>query len=416
MINYDSPTILKKAVLSLHLLDPLIKKITIFKNKNVSFSLKDLPNELNTEIINIKNEDVGDSLNNYIPKIKSPFVLFLNNHQFLIPSIKNFCINDRYSIITAPQHFKNIKIECPFIVRTSFLKQTRFFLKHQIPFKEAILYAWLKENCDFKMISLDREVTRQQYTKNLIKKMEFINKYHFKKKSNETRKPTLSVIIANYNMENYIETAVSSYLLQNESADQLVVVDDGSTDNSIKCLESWKQTLNFKLLSINKNIGKARALNYALPYVNSDYILELDADDWLDPDAVFTIKNYLKTISEDVSVLYGNLRNWKQIEEYGVKFMHIKKGKQVTNEDELLSYSFPLGPRIYNKSALNTIGGFPIIRFEDGRLYEDVSVLRELINFGRLLYCDFTVYNTRQHQASITKRHYSKWNDYLKYI
>ncbi|MED4403223.1 glycosyltransferase family 2 protein [Metabacillus fastidiosus] len=380
------------------------------------FSLKDLPNELNTEIINIKNEDLGGSLNDYIPKIQSQFVLFLNNHQFLTSSLKNSFINDRYSVITAPQHFKNIEIECPFIVRTSFLKQTRFFLKHQIPFKEAILYAWLKENCDCKMISLDKEVTRQQYTRNSIKKMEFINKYHLEKTSNETRKPTLSVIIANYNMENYIETAVSSCLLQNELADQLLVVDDGSTDNSIKHLETWKHIPNFKLLSINKNMGKARALNYALPYVTSDYILELDADDWLDPDAVFTIKNYLKTISEDVSILYGNLRNWKQIEEFGVKFMYIKKGKQVRNKDELLSYSFPLGPRIYKKSTLNAIGGFPIIHFENGRLYEDVSVLRELINFGRLLYCDFTIYNTRQHQASITKKYYSKWNDYLKYI
>jgi len=48
-----------------------------------------------------------------------------------------------------------------------------------------------------------------------------------------------------------------------------------------------------------------------------------------------------------------------------VKFLKIQKGKPVNNHKELLSYIFPLGPRVYRTSALTEIKGFPAINFED---------------------------------------------------
>ena len=82
----------------------------------------------------------------------------------------------------------------------------------------------------------------------------------------------------------------------------------------------------------------------------------------------------------------------------------------------MLSYIFPLGPRIYRTFSLKENKGFPIIDFEDGRMYEDVSILNDLLRKNRLLYKDFTIYNVREHELSITKKNPSTWSDFLKLL
>ena len=139
-------------------------------------------------------------------------------------------------------------------------------------------------------------------------------------------------------------------------------------------------------------------------------MLELDADDWLDPDAVFVIKSYLKTLPLNTSVLYGNWRYWRQPSTEDVKFLKIQKGEPVNNQTELLSYIFPLGPRVYRTSALTEIKGFPTIDFED------VAVLVQLLKKHEFLYKDFTVYNIRKHSNSFTKKNHSTWSDLKKFL
>ena len=61
-------------------------------------------------------------------------------------------------------------------------------------------------------------------------------------------------------------------------------------------------------------------------------------------------------------------------------------------------------------------GGFPVLDFEDGRLYEDVSVLHQILKKYPFCYKDFTVYNVREHQKSITKNNESKWQTFLQML
>src|SRR5699024_11559 len=182
---------------------------------------------------------------------------------------------------------------------------------------------------------------------------------------------------------------------QNEMFDQILIMHDGSTDNSDKKLKKLANEKQVKIFH-KKNEGKAKALNELLPHVTSDFMLELDADDWLDPDACSVIKGHLSNLPEEVAVLYGNLRKWKQKTE-DVLFKTTSKGVAIKEIAELFSYQFPLGPRIYRTSILKEEGGFPILDFEDGRLYEDVSVLYQLLKRYPFSYKDFTVYNVREH-------------------
>src|SRR5699024_3393401 len=137
-----------------------------------------------------------------------------------------------------------------------------------------------------------------------IEKESIMQKYQ--KPVHKSKQLTISVVIATYNMEKYIETAVVSCLLQTEMFDQILIIDDGSTDGTDQNLE---QLANEQHVEIFRKIneGRAKALNELLPHVTCDFILVLDADDWVDADACSVIKNHLFNLPEEVAVLYGNL-------------------------------------------------------------------------------------------------------------
>jgi len=320
-------------------------------------------------------------------------------------------------VMTYQSTIKNITIQRPFFVKTYFLKQNIFFQDNEVPFKEAILPSWLSLVDHYHLILENRGII-SQYSKDAstsnVEKIKFIERYQLKI-PNHIAQPSVAVMVSNYNMANYVGTAINSCFLQSSPPEQILVVDDGSTDESYKILEKWIYHPRFKLLT-KENGGKARALNELLPYIETDFIVELDADDWLDPDAIFVIRDYLRSLSDDVAVLYGNLRAWKQVNPEKVKYKGIRKGSQVFNKMELLSYTFPLGPRVYRTLPLKENKGFPIIDFENGRMYEDVSILNHLLRENRLLYKDFTVYNVREHELSITKKNPSGWSDFLKLL
>lgn len=416
LVHYSDQSVLYKALTSLKRLDSRLDSIIVIQEENTSLNMGNLYNAFDQIQFFTISPNAGDKLNTIISTLTSSYVLFLQDNDYLSPTISNesFQLPDPKVVLGTVYHTRNIATHRPFLVRTSFLKKRRFLTNFQLPFKETLFPAWLT-NVETSHTLFKEDLVRQarkNSSANTIEKQKFIQKYQLE--TIKTESPTVSVLISNYNMEKYVETAVVSCLLQNEQPEQVLIADDGSTDNSYQQLQRWSDGKQVKVF--NKiNGGKAKALNDILSQVTSDFILELDADDWLDPDAVSVIKKYLSGLPKDVSVLYGNLRKWKQLDG-DVLFKGVTKGVSVKGRSDLLSYRFPLGPRIYRTSYLKEQGGFPIVEFENGRLYEDVSVLNQLIKNSRFCYHDFTVYNVREHSESITKNTGSKWNDFLKML
>ena len=104
----------------------------------------------------------------------------------------------------------------------------------------------------------------------------------------ENRAPRLAVIIPAYNAEQYIEKAVRSILGQSFSDLQVIVVDDGSADDTAEILRRI-QAEDDRLLPIRvSNGGPAKARNRGLDAVQpgTEYVMFADADDELLPDAV----------------------------------------------------------------------------------------------------------------------------------
>lgn len=90
----------------------------------------------------------------------------------------------------------------------------------------------------------------------------------------------VSVIIAAYNVENYVARAVSSVLAQSLPAFEILIVDDGSTDRTRRVVERLAASdRRIRLLHHDSNEGPAAARNHAIKAAQGDWVAVLDADD-----------------------------------------------------------------------------------------------------------------------------------------
>lgn len=98
-----------------------------------------------------------------------------------------------------------------------------------------------------------------------------------------TSKPSIAVAVNNYNNENFIESALESIINQKDLPDQIILVDDGSTDNSRKIVETVKKNLCKATISIETiycdNRGQLNAVHEAVKICRTDVVCLLDGDD-----------------------------------------------------------------------------------------------------------------------------------------
>ncbi|HWZ16318.1 MAG TPA: glycosyltransferase [Mucilaginibacter sp.] len=98
-------------------------------------------------------------------------------------------------------------------------------------------------------------------------------------------RPLVSVIIPVYNAEKYLDSCILSVIGQTWPNIEIILVDDGSTDNSLNIIEKYKEAGTVKAIQ-QKNKGAAAARNAGLKQAKGIYIQFLDADDLLSPDKI----------------------------------------------------------------------------------------------------------------------------------
>ena len=130
----------------------------------------------------------------------------------------------------------------------------------------------------------------------------------------------ISVIIPVYNGEKGIEKAIQSVLSQERNDVELIIVDGGSTDNTMGIVKLYADRIS-KYLS-ERDSGYAEALNKGIALASGDYILMLAADDRLLPHAIDGIKSSIK---DDTDIWCGSIL---QMRPYGIK--HWKSNPNLT--------------------------------------------------------------------------------------
>ena len=117
--------------------------------------------------------------------------------------------------------------------------------------------------------------------------------------------PLVSIIVPIYNVEPYLRRCVDSIINQTYRNLEIILVDDGSTDNSHKICDEYKEK-DCRVKVIHKpNGGQSEARNVGLDNISGDYVTFIDSDDWYEKDTIETI--LLAAIDNNVEIVsYGS--------------------------------------------------------------------------------------------------------------
>lgn len=126
----------------------------------------------------------------------------------------------------------------------------------------------------------------------------------------------LTIVIPVFNKEAYIEGLIKMLEQQSVSPDEIIFVDDASSDNSLIVLRDTLSKSKLrpisKILSNECNEGPSKARNRGICAAKSSYVCMLDADDWWDPLFIETVNSFLSQGNIDlVGVGYDNMSEFK---------------------------------------------------------------------------------------------------------
>ena len=178
----------------------------------------------------------------------------------------------------------------------------------------------------------------------------------------------VTVVISSYNHARYIELSILSVIEQTYPHVELLVIDDGSTDDSVKRIEALQRIHNFDFRA-QKNKGLTRTLNEAIERAQGAYIAPFGSDDIMMRDRLSLQMQYIIDKPE-VGICAGNI---ELMQSDGTPYPEKRKGQQPTFrrldfEDVFLERK-PFAPAptmLLRKEALEKVGGFnPDIRLED---------------------------------------------------
>lgn len=186
--------------------------------------------------------------------------------------------------------------------------------------------------------------------------------------------PTISVIIPTYNRTHLIERAIQSVLNQTYQDFEIIVVDDGSIDNTKEVLESFSDK-RIRYIRHEKNRGGAVARNTGIKIARGEYIGFLDDDsEWLSKKLEKQMKAF-EAASPEVSIVYTGLLRIENDRKVYIPSPTIKK-KENNIQRELLKKNFiDTSTILVKKECLNKVGVFDerLPRFQDWELVIRIS-------------------------------------------
>lgn len=115
-------------------------------------------------------------------------------------------------------------------------------------------------------------------------------------------RPAISVIVPVYNAENYLDRCIKSLLGQSYADLEIIMVDDGSTDGSLRICQEWQQRDSRISVISQPNRGVSSARNEGIRKSTGDFIMLLDSDDWLAADACEKLLALIKGKNADCVV------------------------------------------------------------------------------------------------------------------
>ena len=232
--------------------------------------------------------------------------------------------------------------------------------------------------------------------------------------------PKISVIVPVYNVENYLAECLDSVINQSLREIEIICVNDGSTDGSLKILEEYAE--KDKRIAVisqeNQMLGAAR--NNALKIASGDYIQFLDSDDYLDLNTCENLYRKCKSLNLDMLSFRGTNFNNDTREILGnpyYEFRYLPKdwGKNVFNYRDCTEFLTKMAVSSCLTLVKRSFLKKHKINFPEKLCYEDNVFFVKCITKARRVSIDKNLYYYRRiHPESITQNNHKHFKDKLK--
>lgn len=227
--------------------------------------------------------------------------------------------------------------------------------------------------------------------------------------------PLVTVLLCTYNDADYIPWAVRSVMAQTLPDWELLIIDDGSTDHTAHILDSLYPDRRIRTYRLERNSGKAHALNSGLSMAKGSWLLELDADDWLSPDCLNQLYGKAR-LHCDASVIYADHVQWGERMNKQLIYQGVRTSIHPFSTARVIDAGVPIAPRMFNTAKLKSLSGWNTATLFGGRLYEDIEILARISESAEFHYVHKALYHRRIRLHSITHRHadhYAAWLSWM---
>ncbi len=186
----------------------------------------------------------------------------------------------------------------------------------------------------------------------------------------------VTVVLPIYNVEKYLDRCINSVINQTFKNLEIILVNDGSTDNCLKICEKYKN-IDDRIIIINqRNKGLSAARNSGIIKATSKYICFIDSDDYIEKDMIEYLYNGMKRYNSQITCC-----GFTNIYENGIKekITRPKKAIVYTKEEALDIHLISGYIDVVAWNKLYDIELFKNVKYPEGLLYEDMLTTYKLI-------------------------------------
>lgn len=224
----------------------------------------------------------------------------------------------------------------------------------------------------------------------------------------------ITVIVPVYNVEHYLDKCLDSVIKQTYKNIEIIVVNDGSTDNSGKICQEYAKKDNRIVYIEKENGGLSDARNAGLDRLTGSYVTFVDSDDWIESDYVETLYKKITEYQADIAV--GNYYSFNESE--GMFYFHISGDSYYEKVYDNVSIFENLYESQEMKSfalisawgKLYKAGLFDHLRFDIGKLGEDGYLNQKIYLLAeKIVYIHKGIYSYRIRNSSLSRTWTEKW-------
>jgi glycosyltransferase involved in cell wall biosynthesis len=209
-------------------------------------------------------------------------------------------------------------------------------------------------------------------------------------------RPLITAYILNYNYHEYLQQCIDSVIGQTYDNIEIIIIDDGSTDDSFKVLDLYKGGNSIQVI-YQKNIGLIESIIKVFSIAKGKYVVRIDADDWVSPDF---IKELTKEIEKDADVAMV-FPDYYEVDESG-KILHHVKRRNFSSEVTLLDQPAHGACTLIKKSAYLSVGGHnEKLKCQDG-----VDIWLSITEKFAVRSCNKPLFYYRKHRRSLTTNYF----------